>query len=188
METIQTKANKGEHFVKGAKLNLISSLLAIPLFGLSILPFALINGCEHTFIEIINLVTPQLILALLLGILVHEGLHAITWVILLAKGYKSIKFGFNIHSFSPYTHCNIPMKVWQYRLGGLMPGLLMGVIPVIISFVLQSTLINFIGFLFLWAASGDFISLYMLRQLESHILVLDHPNEMGYIIVNEPKN
>lgn len=181
METIPTQKS---YFIKGARLNFLTTLLAIPLFCLSVLPYAILNGWQHTYVEIIRLVDLKLILFLFCGIILHEGIHALTWIVLLKKGFKSITFGFNLHSFSPYTHCKVAMKVWQYRLGGIMPGLILGIIPVVLSFIFMSTLLNLVGFLFLWAAGGDFISLFLLRKLDKNAMVLDHPDEMGFIEIS----
>lgn len=185
MEELQNPNGVKEKILKGAKLNLYAFLLIAPLLLISVVPFAYLNGWQNTYFHIKTIITPVFILALLFGIVVHEALHAFTWMLLLRKGFKSIKFGFNLHSFSPYTHCTLPMKVWQYKLGGLTPGFLMGIIPILLSFVLSSVLLNFVGFLFLWAASGDIISLFMIRKLDKNSYVLDHPDEMGFILVDK---
>lgn len=182
METISTQKS---HFVKGARLNILTSVLAIPLFCLSVLPYAWLNGWQHTYFQISSLLTTELIIFLISGIFIHEGIHALVWILLLPGGFKSIKFGFNVHSLSPYTHCSQPMKVWQYRLGGLMPGLAMGFIPVVLSFIFMNTLLNFVGFLFLWAAGGDIIGLYLLRKLKPNSMVKDHPDEMGFLELSD---
>lgn len=184
MEELQTSTGI-EKVIKGAKLNLYTTLLILPIFLISLFPFALFYGFTNVYIEIKTLLTPLFIILLASGVLVHEVLHALTWMALLKKGFSVIKFGFNIQSFSPYTHCTVPMQIWQYRLGGIAPGILMGFLPVALSFILESVLLNFIGFLFLWAASGDFISLFILRKLKRDIEVIDHPKEMGYIIISE---
>lgn len=171
--------------INGVKLNGLTTLLAIPLFAISILPFAIAFGWQFTINEIRFYLDAKFVLILLFGVILHEGIHALTWLIVLRRGFKIIKFGFNFHSLSPYTHCKIPMKVWQYRLSGLMPGLIMGIFPVILSFVIQSPILNFVGFLFLWAAGGDFISLFLLRKLKKNSIIKDHPDEMGFIIEDE---
>ncbi len=177
------KVNQKEKIVKGAKLNFMVMALMLPLGLISIGPFVLMSGAQPYLLEVKSFLNTELFVFLLLGILVHEAIHGFTWMILLRKGFKHIKFGFNTHSFSPYTHCTLPMKVWQYRLGGLMPGLLMGIFPIVISFFLDSIWLNFVGYLFLWAAGGDIISLIMIRRLNKNTMVIDHPDEMGYIIL-----
>ncbi len=185
MENLQNKIESNEKIVKGAKLNLIVLAFMLPLGLISIGPFVLLSGVQPYLHQVKGFLNIELFILLLGGILVHEAIHGLTWMLVLKKGFKYIKFGFNSHSFSPYTHCTLPMKVWQYRLGGLMPGLLMGIIPIIASFIVQSTWLNFVGYLFLWAAGGDIISLLMLRKLNRNKLVIDHPEEMGYIIIDE---
>lgn len=188
MEKVQTQPTQVEKYIKGARLNVITSICVFPLLVLSVFPYMAIHDWSTTFHSIINLVTIKFIILLLFGVVIHEAIHALSWMIMLRKGFKAVSFGFNVHSFSPYTHCKLPMKVWQYRLGGFMPGLLMGIIPVIFSFILQSTLLNFVGFLFMWAACGDFISLFLLRKFDRNTIVQDHPDEMGFIIIDEIKS
>lgn len=185
METISNVKKKNERVINGLKLNLLVLVFMIPMVMIAIVPFGYLHGWPETIREIHALINLKIIVLLFLGIAVHEFLHGFTWMILLSKGFKTIKFGFNPHSLSPYTHCKEPMAVWKYRLGGLMPGLIMGIIPVILSFIFNSTALNFIGFLFMWAAGGDFISLFMLRKLARQTMVLDHPDEMGFIIIDE---
>lgn len=184
MGDLQDSRGVKEKVLKGAKLNIYTFLLIVPILIISVVPFAFLYGWQNTYFQIKTLLTPLFIFALLFGIVIHEALHALTWMLLLRKGIKCIKFGFNVHSFSPYTHCTLPMKVWQYKLGGLTPGLLMGVLPIILSFFLSSVTLNFVGFLFLWAASGDIISLIMIRKLDKNSYVLDHPDEMGFILID----
>lgn len=76
------------------------------------------------------------------------------------------------------------MQLWKYRWGGIMPGLVLGFIPVIISYFIQNASINFLGFLFVWAATGDVMSLWMIRRLKKTQLVQDHPDMLGVVIIN----
>ena len=125
----------------------------------------------------------KIFILLVLGIIVHELLHALTWMLLQKEGFTNIKFGFNWQALTPYTHYTKAMEVWKYRLGGIMPGIVMGIAPVIISYVLQNASINFIGFLFVWAATGDIISLWMIRNLKGSQMVKDHPDELGVLVL-----
>ena len=179
---------QNELTLSGIKLNLWVLLLVVPLWLLASGLFVLQVGPQNYWHTLSHVMNGTFFLVLLLGVGVHELLHALAWMILNRKGFRSISFGFNVYSFTPYTHFRQPMKVWKYALGGAMPGVLMGLIPVGLSYFNKSVALNFMGFLFLWAAGGDIISLWMLRKLKPNQLVLDHPEKMGCIVINEEPN
>lgn len=170
--------------LEGGKLNGMVSLLVLPMVLLVNVPFVLLYGWGTLKYGIHHVLTWQVFLLLLFGVVVHEGLHALAWLVFLKGDYKQISFGFNLSSFSPYTHCKKPMPVWQYRLGGLLPGLIMGIIPAILSLIFGWAAINFIALLFLWAAGADFLSLWYLRKIPGDKIIQDHPDEMGFIVLD----
>jgi len=172
--------------LSGIKLNIVVFFMVAPIWFLVSGGFVYWVGWHHYWNEISQALHFKIVIILFGGVLVHELLHAITWMVLNGKGFRNVWFGFNSYSFTPYTHFRRPMKVWKYALGGAMPGLLMGVIPGLLSYFLKSATLNFIGFLFLWTAGGDIISLWTLRKLNSNQYVQDHPEKMGCIVI-EPE-
>lgn len=171
--------------ISGVTLNLWVTLLAVPLWVFSCVPFILNSGWNHYWHKVYQVLNLKLFAVLIAGIFIHELLHAVTWMFLNRKGFTCVKFGFNVEAITPYTHFKEPMKVWKYALGGAMPGIVMGIIPVMGSYFLASPVLNFIGFLFLWAAGGDLIALVMMRKLSRNSLVQDHPDKLGFFVINE---
>lgn len=121
-------------------------------------------------------------LFIIVGAALHELLHAVLWVFFTKKGIRSIKFGFTESDFSPYIHCTEPLPVWVYRIGIILPGLVLGIIPAAWAILTGRFWLLMFGFFFSWAASGDFIILYMIRNLKNDILVYDHPQKVGCYI------
>lgn len=183
METTPSNV-KGTISLTGLKLNIYVLLLTVPFWFLVSGPFVFIQGISEYVMGIVRVLDYQIFILLFLGIAIHELLHALTWMFLQKEGFINIKFGFNWQSLTPYTHYEKPMLVWKYRLGGIMPGLLMGFLPVIISYIIENASLNFVGFLFVWAATGDIISLWLIRKLGSKQKVQDHPEELGVHILN----
>ncbi|MDA3891393.1 MAG: DUF3267 domain-containing protein [Salinivirgaceae bacterium] len=183
MESIQ---NKKEQVVtlSGIKLNVYVMLLTIPLWAIICGLYVWIFGLVDYLTGIRDVLNVKIFVLLFLGIPIHEFLHAATWMVLQTEGFENIKFGFNWQSLTPYTHYTKPMVIWKYRWGGAIPGLFMGVIPIILSFVFSNASLNFIGFLFSWAAMGDVISLWMTRKYKANQIVKDHPDELGVIIID----
>ena len=173
--------------LNGIKLNFYVLLLTLPLWAIVSGPYVLVHSSSQYVLGIIQILNYKVFIMLFLGIVIHELLHALTWMLLQKEGFANIKFGFNWQALTPYTHYTKSMQVWKYRLGGIMPGIVMGIIPVIVSYNLQNASINFIGFLFVWAASGDIISLWMIRKLKGSQMVKDHPDELGVIVLDANK-
>ncbi len=124
-----------------------------------------------------------MLLVIILGAVVHELLHGITWAIFCKNGFRSIKFGVHWKVLTPYCHCKEPLILWQYRLGGLMPGLLMGFLPMLAGILWGNFLLFAFGIFFSIAAGGDLLILWMLRKQEPHALVQDHPEKIGCYIL-----
>ncbi len=122
-------------------------------------------------------------LVLIIGAALHELLHAVLWIFFTKKGIRSIRFGITESDFSPYIHCTEPLPVWVYRIGTVLPGLVLGIIPAVWAILTGRFWLLMFGFFFSWAASGDFIILYMIRNLKKNILVYDHPQKVGCYIV-----
>ncbi|MBS3768246.1 MAG: DUF3267 domain-containing protein [Candidatus Cloacimonetes bacterium] len=120
------------------------------------------------------------------GIIVHEILHGITWAQFTDKGFKSIKFGVKWKMLAPYCHCKEPLLVKHYLLGTLMPVIVLGLIPAVLSLIMGSIGLLFIGIFFTMAASGDFLIAHLLRKENSEDLVQDHPSEVGCIVYRKP--
>ena len=123
------------------------------------------------------------VLILIIGILLHELLHGLTWTWLGKKPCNAIRYGINFKVLSPYAHCREPLNIQAYRWGALMPGLLLGIIPAALGIFSGNGAVLSFGLLFTVAAGGDVIVLWSLRKEHPKTLVLDHPNNAGCCIV-----
>ena len=168
-----------EYTLEIGKVNLYSLFLVIPITAIYLIPFILIWDYQTFEIgrkEFMSLFFYMFVL----GIITHEFLHGITWAYFSKKGFKSIKFGIN--GITPYCHCKEPLKVKHYVLGGMMPLLVMGILPALTGLFLGNGLYLSLGIFFSWTAGGDIISLFMLRKFNKNTMVSDHPNKMGFYI------
>jgi len=116
------------------------------------------------------------------GVAVHELLHGITWALFAKRGFRSISFGIKWEYLTPYCHCKEPLKVWQFIAGALAPAILMGLVPAIWALFNGNTLLMFFGIFYLWAASADLLTVWIMRHLERNQLISDHPEELGFIV------
>ncbi|WP_207424616.1 DUF3267 domain-containing protein [Desertivirga brevis] len=147
-----------EHFVKGAWKEAVPDVL---------------NGTTGTI---------ALIITLLVGVVIHELIHGITWSRFASKGLRSIKFGVLWRSATPYCHCTEPLLLKNYVIGTVMPGLLMGILPLLVSILTGNLLLFAFGLFFTLAAGGDFAIINLLRKKSSALLVQDHPSKIGCLI------
>lgn len=116
---------------------------------------------------------------LLLGILAHELIHMFSWAVFARKPLRAFKIGFQWKSLTPYAHCKELMNIQAYRVGSFAPGLLLGIVPWTISLFTGDILLFIFGLLYTTAAGGDFLILWLLRNVKQNTLVEDHPSNAG---------
>ena len=173
--------------------NIIALAISLPMMIAFILIFSLVNYEKLNLYEVKAQLgywtTPAgvfiMIIVIILGIVFHEVIHGITFALFAKAGLKSIRFGILMKSLTPYCHCTEPLKAWQYLISSIMPAIVLGFIPVLVAtFTVNIGLLLF-GVFFTMAASGDFIIVYMLRNLPRNIRVQDHPEKIGCFVYGE---
>jgi hypothetical protein len=125
------------------------------------------------------------LLAVIIGVVIHEYIHKIGWAVFGKKPFSVIKFGFQWKTLTPYAHCTEPMEVNGYRWGAILPGLLLGVLPILIAILNGNGTLFIYGLLFLFAAGGDFLILWLIRNVKTGTEVEDHPTRAGCYVFNK---
>ncbi|MDZ7691751.1 MAG: DUF3267 domain-containing protein [Balneolaceae bacterium] len=110
------------------KANLVSLLLFAPISGLILAPYIMVWGWDKTGSDLLVFYEDPLLFFLLMifGIVAHELIHGLTWMIAGNRSWNAIKFGVNWKALAPYAHCRKPLGVSAYRSGAAMPGLVLG--------------------------------------------------------------
>jgi hypothetical protein len=137
MEKFSTVDKKNDRTISFKQANYFGLIIAVPIVLIAALVY--FKFWNESFIALYNRETSSNWL-LFLGILLvliffHELIHGITWRILCKSNHKKIKFGFHKKTLTPYTHINMPMELSRYRLGSIMPFLILGLIPLVFSVV-----------------------------------------------------
>lgn len=166
----------------------VYGLVLLPPLLLLALPFwlrwggaSLLEGLR-TFTEL-----PSFLPALVGGIVVHEALHGLAWMLWGRKPFSAMRFGFQLKTFTPYAHCTEPLEVGAYRAGAAAPGIVLGLIPAIIATLNGNSWLLWFGVFFAFAAVGDLLILWLLRDVPRGRLVEDHPTRAGcYILPATP--
>jgi len=116
------------------------------------------------------------------GIVLHELIHGYTWRVFTNKPKETIQFGMNWKALSPYAHCTEPMDILAYRLGCVTPGVVVGLLPYGAGLITGNAALALFGLFFTFAASGDFIILWTIRNVKTGQLVEDHPKNAGCFV------
>ncbi|WP_298820878.1 DUF3267 domain-containing protein [Chloroflexus sp.] len=118
-------------------------------------------------------------IAVVVGIAVHEGLHAIGWMLAGRLPPGVISFGIDRQTLSPYAHTRQPLSINAYRFGTALPALGLGVAPALIGIIGNLPAFTTFGALFLFAAGGDLLILWLIRNDPVYAMVADHPSRAG---------
>jgi hypothetical protein len=170
--------------VSPAAANVYSLATGLPPMLLLMSLFLARWGLVPLFEALMEFGRPLSILpALVVGTIVHELIHGLAWAYFAGKPWSAIHIGFQWKTFTPYAHCREPMDIRAYRLGGVMPGLVLGIIPAVIGILTGNGWLHWFGLLFTLAAGGDFLVLWLLRGVRPGQLVEDHPTRAGCYVL-----
>lgn len=165
-----------------ASANLRSIIFGLPPAALVFALYVLIWGRPHMSLHVSGIL---LIAGLfIVGVLLHEAIHGFVWALWGTKSFATIKFGMNVRALAPYAHATVPMKASAYRLGAISPALVLGALPALGGIVTGSLIALIFGAIFLAAAAGDFLVLWMIRHVPANALVEDHPTRAGCIVID----
>jgi hypothetical protein len=117
------------------------------------------------------------------GIVVHELIHGLTWMLFGRKPFSAVRFGFQLKTLTPYAHVREPLPVNAYRLGAFAPGAVLGILPFLVAVITGSGWLLAFGLLFTFAAGGDFLILWLLRNVARDRWVEDHPTNAGCYVL-----
>lgn len=172
--------NKRDLSISMARANLVVLFITIPVVILQFALFILLHGMENLK-PTWN--SASLIVVVLLGVVLHELVHGISWVLFGHKPLSAVKFGFHWKTFTPYAHLKEPVEVHAYRLGAFMPGFILGILTYILSLVLGDGNLFWFGMVHTSAAGGDWLILWLIRNVKAGMQVEDHPTNAGCYVL-----
>ena len=126
-----------------------------------------------------SLSTVILFICFIISIPVHEFLHGLGFAIFCKDGWHSIRFGIMREYLTPYCSCKEPLEKWHYLFGGLLPFIVLGIIPAIIAIAAQFYGLLIFSILSIACAGGDLMIAKMLLGCGDG-KILDHPSEAGF--------
>ena len=120
------------------------------------------------------------------GVAVHELIHGFTWMWVTHSSFSHLRFG--LLRGGVYCHIDVPMSKSRYVVGALMPLLLLGIVPFLLSFVIHSLWLMLFGVIFIGCAMGDVLIVWAIRHDSADTLVYDHPSEAGCVVYRPIQN
>lgn len=165
------------------KANVMAFVLGMPIIILLFILFIYKNQSGIYTFSIRDSVGFLVLFAIL--VVLHELIHGIFWSIFAKNHLKSIEFGFIASSLTPYCCCKDMLTKSQYIIGGIMPTVILGIIPAVISIFTGSVFWFVMGELMILSGGGDMTILLNLLRYKSdkkEILYMDHPYEYGLIV------
>ena len=182
--------------IQSEKANILAVAFLFPFVIITGLPFYFLWHDAINFNTEIQILREDIFYLLLLSLVfmaIHELLHALAYLLLTKGDFRNIKFGIIWKNLTPYCHYKRPVKIWQYRIAVVTPGIITGVIPLIISMFNGSVSVFLLGLFFSLGALGDFMILWLIRNESANTIVQDHPEKIGCVIYNSsrelnPKN
>lgn len=158
-----------------------ANLLALPLVAVSLAgvlgPYHWLWGMPSLF----AIATPATLLVILAGAIAYEYLHAAGWV-LAGVPKARVRFGVHWKIVTPYARCTDPVPARAYRIGVLLPGVVLGLVPAVAGVAAAEPVAAAFGAFFLSAATGDLLVLWSIRRVGAAALVRGHPRAVGCLV------
>ncbi len=86
---------------------------------------------------------------------------------------------------APYVHIKDSITFWGYRLGVVMPFLILGIIPLLTGLIKGHFFTLLFGLFMKLIAAGDLMLLKKTSQIDSNYLIQDLPNDIGFIAIKK---
>lgn len=161
--------------------NVLGIVFLFVIAGLCGLAYIIIWGLEEFSFHGSGMI--WFLLLFVVGIVLHELIHGITWCLLTRMGFRHLSFGFLMGGV--YCHIDVPMVKRHYVVGALMPLLLLGVVPTVVALCVGSLLWLTLGVLLTASAIGDIMIVWTIRKEPADVLVYDHPSEAGCYVYHK---
>lgn len=116
------------------------------------------------------------------GVILHELIHAILFVLVSKNSFKSIKIGIQSKNIIPYVHCKEKVLLNHYRIALLTPTILLGILPMLVAYYNGNSIIWIYSYILLLLGSGDVLLFAMTFKIPRGTLVMDHPQKLGFYI------
>ena len=186
-QMIEKGYKKVELTVGIMKANTFALILLAPAVVIGFGLFLMVNGgIEFESIRGLPITGFLIFMAVyLVLVVVHELIHGFSWALFTEHHFQDIEFGFMKEYLTPYCTCAAPLTKYGHMTGTVMPLIILGILPLVISWMTGSALLLWIGLLMTVSAGGDILIILLLLKHKSSSaqqLVYDHPTQAGSVV------
>jgi hypothetical protein len=129
-----------------------------------------------------------LLVAFVLLMPVHEGLHAVGLLLFGRVQRQEIRFGVMWHALMPYCHCTVPIPLHAYRRMALLPLWVTGSFSTAALLLYPADAFGIFAGVAVAACVGDVWMIARLRSFSDSLLVQDSPSAIGCDILAPATN
>ena len=123
------------------------------------------------------------LIAIAIAVVVHELLHAVGFRYFGGAPWRTIRFGIQWRTLTPFACSVVPVPARSYRWTAALPGIVLGAIPIIAGVLLDAPATSGFGIAMLTGAGGDAAIIWAMRRTPDDALVLDSPNALGCLVM-----
>jgi hypothetical protein len=183
-EAVSRDSRSGSDLTIDATRGTVVSLGLVLVFGImASVPYVLLWGVAPIVRAWKDTSEWTLLGFFLVAMVAHEAIHGLTWLLAAHLKWSDISFGVNWRALAPFAHAKVPIPLRAYRIGAAMPGIALGVVPVVVAVTFGSGPWFLFGTGLLVSAAGDALILWLLRGASGELLVQDHPTRFGCTIM-----
>jgi hypothetical protein len=122
--------------VSVAEANVYSLFLVFPLVAILAGIYGAVWGYDLYAAANMSLWSYLLFMvSLALGMVAHELIHGVSWTLVGRMPLSTVELGLQWRTLTPYAHCKGSLSIQAYRIGMVMPGVLLGLLPSIVGIV-----------------------------------------------------
>lgn len=164
-------------------INIIkANILCIVLFFISFILLAMLQAHLHT--EYYFKPNWLSLIYMILLIPIHEGLHAMGFLLLSKAPKENVKFGIHKQYYMPYCHCsNFENTKFGYISTMMLPNIILTTTTIIILFFTNNIYWSLVAGLVVSSGAGDYYMAYLVSKYKNTAKFIDHPTEPGFFVI-----
>lgn len=178
--------NEEQHLTKSdlsfsfAQAALVAIALIPFVAAVCLLPYLLIWGSTSLLHDNSAMLHPLILVPLtFVGIIAHELLHGLGYVIFGRLRWSVVRFGLKLKSLTAYAYTDSHVTAASHKRLVALPAFILGIIPVCVGTASGVGWLTLYGFLMLIGTGGDMAILWKLRNVHPNAHVLDNPDRAG---------
>lgn len=160
---------------------------AVILFFVSFILFGAINLFDkRTPVLTTGSVWFDSLLALgifVVGMLAHEGIHALGGMLFGRLRPDQVKFGFDVRGMNLFTHFEAPMPMKGFLFTAILPCVVTALVPIAFLTAFGGLIPLGAACLLFAGCAGDIVTFVSALKQDKNALVSDHPTALAYYLV-----